>query len=214
MRVLGCGQTAVLLEFGGDEARAADRVRTWLARAEAGRPAAVTDLVPGARTVLVCFDPARTAAPAIRDWATSLDTADTAAPAGRAGTESAEPIEVPVDYDGPDLAVVADHLGLSIAGVIAAHQRAVWRCVFTGFAPGFGYLRTDDLGWSLPRRATPRTRVPAGAVGLAGPYGGVYPRATAGGWQLIGTTDADLWDPAADPPALIRPGSTVRFTAR
>ena len=80
-----------------------------------------------------------------------------------------------------------------------------------GFAPGFAYLVTDHDRLRVPRRATPRTAVPAGAVGLAGEFSGVYPRSSPGGWQLIGSTEAVLWDPEADPPALLRPGAAVRF---
>lgn len=211
VRVLDCGPAALLVEFAGTDARAAAAVHAWLARARADLPRAVTDLVPGARTVLVCFDPAASTPPALRTWATDLGTTegDTAAAA-----PEAEPLLIEVDYDGEDLAAAAEALEMTPAELVAAHTATLWRCDFTGFAPGFGYLR--GAGWErdVPRLATPRTRVPAGAVGLAGPYTGVYPRATAGGWRLIGRASAVLWDDRADPPALIRPGRAVRFVAR
>lgn len=119
---------------------------------------------------------------------------------------------VPVRYDGPDLGVVADHLGISPADVVARHTHARWRVEFAGFAPGFGYLTPlDDPDLVVPRRDEPRTRIPAGAVALAGPYSGVYPSASPGGWQIIGTTELALWDATREPPALMTPGRSVRF---
>lgn len=125
--------------------------------------------------------------------------------------EPAEVIEIGVHYDGPDMAEVARLTGLSEAEVIAAHTGTPWRVAFTGFAPGFGYLVGGDLRLAVPRHPTPRPSVPAGSVGLAGEFSGVYPRASPGGWQLIGRTDAVLWDLDRTPPALLRPGVQVRF---
>jgi KipI family sensor histidine kinase inhibitor len=88
----------------------------------------------------------------------------------------------------------------------------VWTAAFSGFAPGFAYLVTDHEKLRVPRRATPRTIVPAGSVGLAGEFSGIYPRSSPGGWQLIGTTSATLWDAVQPEPALVRPGDRVRFT--
>ena len=102
---------------------------------------------------------------------------------------------------------------LSEADVVAAHTGTSWRIAFGGFAPGFAYLTGGDPRLQVPRRDEPRTTVPAGAVGLAGEYSGVYPRPSPGGWQLIGRTDAVLWDAERDPPALLMPGGTVRFRA-
>ena len=118
---------------------------------------------------------------------------------------------IEVNYDGDDLDEVAGLTGLSRAEVIAAHTGRPWRVGFVGFAPGFGYLTSGDPRLTVPRRATPRTRVPAGAVGLAGEFCGVYPRESPGGWQLIGRTDARMWDIERDPPTLLRPGAWVRF---
>jgi KipI family sensor histidine kinase inhibitor len=109
---------------------------------------------------------------------------------------------------------VAALTGLTPAGVVAAHTGTPWRVAFTGFAPGFGYLEGGDPRLDVPRRAVPRVRVPAGAVGLAGRFSGVYPVESPGGWQLIGRTEAVLWDLDRDPPALLRPGTTVRFIER
>ncbi|WP_067567862.1 5-oxoprolinase subunit B family protein [Nocardia acidivorans] len=122
-----------------------------------------------------------------------------------------EPIRIPVRYDGEDLPEVARLLGLTPAEVIAQHTATVWRCAFVGFAPGFGYLESPDGRLTVPRRSQSRTAIPAGAVALAGGYSAVYPRRSPGGWQLIGTTDARLWDVDRDPPALIRAAALIQF---
>jgi KipI family sensor histidine kinase inhibitor len=124
---------------------------------------------------------------------------------------AAAAVELPVRYDGEDLDEVADLLGLTRADVIALHTSSDWRVAFCGFAPGFAYLVTDHDRLRVPRRASPRPSVPAGSVGLAGEFSGVYPRSSPGGWQLIGSTDAVLWDPSASRPALLAPGTRVRF---
>lgn len=172
---------------------------------------AVTDLVPAARTLLVVTRPG-TSPDALRQLAAELSRARPGpgeAPTARAGRE----IRIPVVYDGPDLDEVARLTGLDPADVVRAHAATPWRAAFGGFAPGFCYLDRGDPRLDVPRRATPRTRVPAGAVGLAGPFSGVYPRESPGGWQLVGRTDAVLWDEDRTPPALVRPGDTVRFVA-
>ena len=114
-------------------------------------------------------------------------------------------------YDGEDLAEVAEHLGVSSDELVRRHQAATWTVAFTGYAPGFGYLVGDDDLFEVPRRPSPRTRIPAGSVALAGRFSGVYPRESPGGWQLIGRTDARMWDLDREPPALLQPGATVRF---
>jgi KipI family sensor histidine kinase inhibitor len=121
-------------------------------------------------------------------------------------------LEIPVTYDGPDLADVARLTGLGEREVVEAHTGSTWRVAFGGFAPGFGYLVGGDPRLEVPRREESRTTVPAGAVGLAGTFSGVYPRESPGGWQLIGTTSAPMWDLDRDPPALLVPGAVVRFT--
>jgi KipI family sensor histidine kinase inhibitor len=122
-----------------------------------------------------------------------------------------EPITIPVHYDGSDLADAARLLGISEPELITRHTAVEWRCAFLGFAPGFGYLEAPQADLTVPRRAQSRTAVPAGAVALAGGYSAVYPRRSPGGWQLIGRTDTVLWDLARPDPALLRPGSRVRF---
>ncbi|ANS78521.1 Allophanate hydrolase 2 subunit 1 [Serinicoccus hydrothermalis] len=167
-------------------------------------PTGVTDLVPAARTLLLLLDPARTDVVTLADQVRSTTVRPGAAP------EAGE-VEIPVVYDGEDLAEVAELTSLSTQEVVAAHTGQEWTVAFCGFAPGFGYLVGEDRRLHVPRRSTPRKRVPAGAVGLAGEFGGVYPRESPGGWQLIGRTDATLWDVDRDPPALLTPGVRVRF---
>lgn len=169
------------------------------------------DYVPGARTILLVarpgVDPERLRGLLDPD---ALADPDAETPAEAPGIEE---VAVPVVYDGPDLDAVAEATGLSPAEVVAAHTGTPWRVGFGGFAPGFAYLVDGDPRLEVPRRARPRTRVPAGAVGLAGAFSGIYPRPSPGGWQLLGRTDATLWDLERDPPALLRPGMLVRFVA-
>ncbi|MGL5818312.1 MAG: 5-oxoprolinase subunit B family protein [Phycicoccus sp.] len=169
----------------------------------------VLDIVPGARTVLLTTTPGADLVAlgrAIRERAASLE------PDGAAAEPSAAEVVVPVRYDGPDLDVVARLTGLSRPEVVRAHTDTPWQVAFGGFAPGFAYLAGGDSRLRVPRRDAPRPSVPDGAVGLAGEFSGVYPRASPGGWQLLGRTDVVLWDADRDPPALLRPGTTVRFT--
>lgn len=175
----------------------------------------VADVLPAARTVLITLEADGDAA-AVAARLAGLVVAEVPPPAGPVLT-------VPVRYDGADLDAVARLLRWPPDRVIAAHTGTLWRCEFMGFAPGFGYLVPESgadrgadrgPGLTVPRRATPRVRIPAGAVALADGRSAVYPRATPGGWQLIGTTAARMWDVDRDPPALLRPGTRVRFEAR
>lgn len=198
-RVLPMGERAFLLELGSHS-----EVSALHAALAASRPEGVVDLVPAARTVLVVVDPRVLSAAAAQRWASGVTDA---------AADLAAPREVTLDivYDGPDLADTAELLGVSVEALVAAHSAARWRVAFTGFAPGFGYLVSDDWPHDVPRLATPRTRVPAGAVGLAAGFTGAYPRETPGGWRLIGTTPAILFDPDAASPAVLAPGTHVRF---
>lgn len=168
----------------------------------------VTDIVPGARTVLVMLTgPAHQAATRTRLGGIEAD-----AIADPIRSEHAD-VVLDVVYDGADLAEVAALVGMDIAEVVAAHTGTPWRVGFGGFAPGFAYLVDGDARLSVPRRDEPRTRVPAGSVALAGEFSGVYPRESPGGWQLIGRTQAVLWDVDRPEPALLVPGMWVRFRA-
>ncbi|GHE13876.1 5-oxoprolinase subunit B family protein [Klenkia taihuensis] len=199
MRLLPSGDAGVLVELADlDEVLA-------LHAALADPPAGVLDVVPAARTVLVVLDPGRTTTAAVASWVRAARPVAGARPRG-------PEVEVPVHYDGADLADVAAALGCSPAQVVARHTGTVWTVAFGGFAPGFGYAVPDGGGWDVPRRSTPRTRVPAGAVAVAGGFGAVYPQASPGGWQLLGRTDLAVFDVARDPAALLRPGVRIRFT--
>jgi KipI family sensor histidine kinase inhibitor len=120
-------------------------------------------------------------------------------------------VEIPCSYTGPDLAAVAAAWRVSEREAALTHARAEYRVAFCGFAPGFAYLTGLREELAVSRRPSPRTAVPPGSVGLAGTYTGVYPRSSPGGWQIIGSTGACLWDPGKEPPALLTPGTRVRF---
>lgn len=198
MRLRAVGERGVLVEL--DDLAA---VHALTSRVREAAPDGLLDVVPGYRTVLVTVAAAEQL-PAVRDLLPRLPLTADAARAGRL-------VEVPVVYDGEDLDEVCRLTGLSPAEVVARHTGRDHLVAFLGFAPGFPYLVGLDPALHVPRRATPRTRVPAGAVGLAGEQTGVYPRATPGGWQLIGRSDVVLFDPAREPPALLAPGDRVRF---
>ena len=200
MKVLPFGDAALLAEVDG-----LAEVLALAAAVRAAQPTGVLDVVPAARTVLLTVAPG-TDLGALRRAVLELPVDPAMAPEG-------ETVEIAVTYDGPDLAEVARLTGLDEDEVVAAHTGTPWRIAFGGFAPGFAYLTGGDERLRVPRRDEPRTTVPVGAVGLAGEFSGVYPRSSPGGWQLIGSTDAPLWDPDRDPPALLLPGGTVRFRA-
>jgi KipI family sensor histidine kinase inhibitor len=200
VRILPVGQHALLVEF--DTAEAVEALHAELLRRRtAGTLPPVREIVPAARTVLLdgLDDPRRLAA--------DLEVWDI--PPVAVGERST--VELTVRYDGPDLAEVAQIWGVTPEEVGRIHSAVEFHVAFCGFAPGFGYLTGLPDRYHVPRRATPRTKVPAGSVALAGPYTGVYPRSSPGGWQLIGTTDAVLWDPGREPAALLSPGTRVRF---
>ena len=201
------GDRALLLEC--------DSVEEVLSLTEAVRTAAVrgvSDIVPGARTVVVCLaDPGDRAR--IRDELGRLDVGAAAGAVNPGAPDMVIDMVIDVVYDGPDLDEVGRLTGMTTDEVIAAHSATPWRVAFSGFAPGFGYLTGGDRRLTVPRRAEPRTRVPAGAVGLAGEFSGIYPRPSPGGWQLIGSTPALLWDTGRTRPALLSPGMWVRFRA-
>jgi 5-oxoprolinase (ATP-hydrolysing) subunit B len=196
-RLLTYGEQAVLVET--DEPAA---VLALLAAAR--RLAGVVEVVPAARTVLVRFDPAVTTAGELGRTLTSAaaDLEPVAAP---------DPVELEVAYDGADLAAVADEAGMSVAEVVRRHAAAEYTVAFCGFAPGFAYLTGLDPALQVARLPEPRTSVAPGSVGVAGEFTGVYPRASPGGWRLLGRTGTRLWDSARTPPALLTPGTPVRF---
>ena len=201
--VLDYGDQALLLQF--------DSTADVLAWAAALREAAlpgVLDIVPASRTVLLKLDGSRYQGVVRRRLRTLRVAPDTVA-----AVPPEEPTVIDVVYDGADLAEVADRTGLTTAQVINAHTATPWQVGFGGFAPGFAYLVGGDPRLAVPRRSEPRSSVPAGAVGLAGEFTGIYPRRSPGGWQLIGHTDVVLWDIDRPNPALLTPGMWVQFRA-
>lgn len=202
VRVLRAGTSSVLVETAdGDQAEALHA--ELLRRRAAGELPRVAEIVPAARTVLLSglTDPGAFAADVAR-WDVP--------PVRR---DRGEAVDVPVRFDGPDVAEVARLWGVPADDVGGIVRGTSFRVAFCGFSPGFGYLTGLPEHLRVPRRATPRTAVPAGSVALAGPYAGVYPRSSPGGWQVIGTTEAEMWDPGREPAALLTPGTRVRFTA-
>jgi KipI family sensor histidine kinase inhibitor len=198
------GDQALLLEF--------DDTAEVLAWTDALRQADLTgvlDVVPASRTVLM-----KLAAPRHREATRqrlSKLRIDPAAVAVAPPPGQRPDVVLDVTYDGADLEEVARLTGMSPDEVVAAHTATPLRVGFGGFAPGFAYLIGGDPRLHVPRRAEPRTRVPAGSVALAGEFSGVYPRESPGGWQLIGHTTATLWDIDREQPALLTPGMWVQF---
>lgn len=198
MRFLPSGGDAILVEFDTP----ADRRAFVDAVGERALPG-VAEVVPAAVTVQLLCDGSVALADVVAA-ARGVEPLVDKAPAG-------DELVLPVRYDGPDLEQVAALLGIGVDEVVARHTGQVWTCDFLGFLPGFGYLTGEHDDLVVPRRQTPRTRVPAGSVGLAGAVSGVYPASSPGGWQLIGTCDVPLFDVDRDPPALLAPGTRVRF---
>lgn len=198
-QLLACGTTALLVQLDS-----LDEVLAVHAALAENRPRGVIDVVPAARTILVVADVSRTSLAAVAEALHALRPAPGRRPSG-------ELVQIPVTYDGADLGEVAALLRCDAAEVVRRHTRAEWTVAFGGFAPGFAYLVQAGGGWDVPRRSSPRTTVPAGAVALAGEFSGVYPRESPGGWQLIGSTSVAVFDLARTPPALLRPGTRVRF---
>ena len=199
MRVLPSGSTALLIEV-----VTLEEVLALYAALVEETPDGVVDIVPAARTVLLVIDP-------VRVQLSTVEAAVRRVTPRRNRRNTGELVEIPVSYDGEDLADVGDLLGVHPAEVVRRHTGEDWTVAFGGFAPGFGYLTAASGQWNVPRRPSPRTRVPAGSVALAGEFSGVYPRESPGGWQLIGRTDVAVFDLSRDPAALLRPGNRVRF---
>ncbi|CAI8881866.1 5-oxoprolinase/urea amidolyase family protein [Pseudomonas jessenii] len=166
----------------------------------------IVEIVPGARTLLVTYDPLVTLPRDLYEAISSVTLEDLVERSGVL-------VEIPVRYDGEDLSYVAEYLGWTVDKVIQRHSEATFTVAFTGFAPGFAYMTCDDPAFEVPRRDSPRTRIPAGSVALAGRFCGIYPSDTPGGWQLLGTTTVPMWDVNRERAALFSPGDRVRFRA-
>jgi KipI family sensor histidine kinase inhibitor len=199
MRLLPSGTTALLVEL--DDL---DDVLALYAALEHSLPDGVVDVVPAARTLLVVTDPRVTSL-------SSVAHAIERTTPGKDRFESAEQLEIPVTYDGEDLEEAAGLLGCDADELVRRHTSEQWTVAFCGFMPGFGYLVSQGWPEQVPRRSSPRKKVPSGSVALAGEFSGVYPRESPGGWQLIGRSTLTMFDPFRDPAALLRPGTRVRF---
>jgi len=179
--------------------------RIWQLAAALGGVDGVQELIPGMNNLTLVFDPLRNEAAELEAAARQLwDQPPRRRALGRL-------VQIPVTYDGPDLADVAVHCGLAADEVVRRHAQAEYVVYFLGFQPGFAYLGGLDESLHTPRRAEPRTSVPAGSVGIGGAQTGIYPLATPGGWQLIGRTSLPLFNPHALPPTVLAPGDRVRF---
>jgi KipI family sensor histidine kinase inhibitor len=203
--ILDYGDQALMVQCGSTA-----EVLAWAAALDGAALPGVVDIVAGARTVLVKLDGPRHQGATRERLRKFRITADSipAAPADRHAD-----VVIDVVYDGPDLAEVAGRTGLTTSEVIDAHCATPWQVGFSGFAPGFAYLVDGDPRLRVPRRSEPRTSVPAGSVALAGEFSAVYPRRSPGGWQLIGRTDAALWDIERSTPALLTQGMWIQFRA-
>jgi KipI family sensor histidine kinase inhibitor len=200
------GPRALLAEVG--DALSAAALASWAGASLAGSDVVVDEVVPGAATVL--FD----GVPDVGALRALLASAPDDLSVRGLGAGAGELVEVDVRFDGEDLAFVAQHWDTDVDGVVARLVAAELVSAFCGFAPGFAYLAGLSADPAVPRLATPRPRLVAGSVALADRWCGVYPSASPGGWRVVGHTDAVLWDVDRDPPALLAPGTRVRFVAR
>ena len=201
MRVLPYGTEAVLVEVDS-----LGEVLGLTADLETTPAKGVIDVVPAARTVMIWFDSEVTDVQRIRRDVLARNVEAQVLPEG-------EEIKVPIDYGGDDLSYVAEVTGLGESEIVERHQRPTYVVAFIGMAPGFYFLSGGDPLLRVPRRQSPRTSVPRGAVGLAGEFTGIYPRKGPGGWQIIGHTRSELWDTDRHPAALLTPGTRLRFIA-
>lgn len=199
MRFLPVNLTTLLVELAD-----LDETLALFASLETDPVEGIVDMVPAARTLMIRFRAEKLTAEKVAGEIATRDLSARIAP-------SDQLVEIPVRYDGEDLADVAELTGLSVEEIIRRHTDSTFTVAFCGFAPGFGYLVGGDPALQVPRRQSPRTRIPAGSVALAGAFSGVYPQASPGGWQIIGTTPEKMWDLSRDPPALFQPGYRVRF---
>lgn len=199
MRFLPASLTTILVELAD-----LDQTLALFASLEADPIKGIDETVPAARTLMIRFRPQDISAEELASEIATRDLSARIAPSDKL-------VEIPVRYDGEDLDDVAELTGLSVEEVVRRHTESEFTVAFCGFAPGFGYLVGGDPALHVPRRQSPRTRIPAGSVALAGSFSGVYPQNSPGGWQILGTTPLKMWDIDRDPGALFQPGYRVRF---
>ena len=203
------GDSAVTIVFGTERTpELLARIHAVARALEAARIPYVDDVVPAYLALTVYYDALSTTYDQI---ATSILAACDRPSGDKRGTEPPRDHVIPVHYDGMDLDAVAAATRLSAAEVIARHSGRTYRVDLLGFVPGFAYMSELDRSLQLPRRPEPRPRVSAGSVAIAAAQTGIYPLDTPGGWHIIGRTETKMFDPAREPPALLRPGDTVRF---
>ncbi|WOC01456.1 MULTISPECIES: 5-oxoprolinase/urea amidolyase family protein [unclassified Providencia] len=164
----------------------------------------IDEITPAARTILIRYNPFRID---VNELVEKISVRDVSRRVGKAS----KLVTIPVHYNGEDLSDVAAHLGISTAEVIRRHTENEFQVAFSGFAPGFGYMVSKGANLNVPRRQSPRVRIPAGSVALAGEFSSVYPQASPGGWQLIGVTELLMWDINRPEPALVQAGMRVNF---
>lgn len=198
---LPCGDRAILVEL-SDAATVADYAASVRAAALPG----IVDVVAAARTVLVVVEPELLSLAALRSALSAHGVEQSAGP-----SSDGPLVTIDVRYDGADLSMIAERTGLRADEVVRRHAAPLYRSAFCGFAPGFAYLTGLDPMLQLPRRETPRARVPRGSVAVAAEYCGIYPADMPGGWHLIGSTDAVLFDLGRTEPALLAAGTNVCF---
>lgn len=187
------------------------RVQQLMRQLQDAQLEGVRELAPGYRSLLVVFDPLAIAPDYLRERITEIDAHPLSA-----GLPPAKQVAVPVFYGGecgPDLEAVAAHLGTSTDEVIRLHTGTIYRVYMIGFTPGYPYLGELPVELAVPRRSTPRTRVPKGSVGIAQRQTGIYPVESPGGWQIIGWTPIELFDPGRPLPSLLEMGDQVKFEA-
>ena len=196
MQVLPSGPSALLASL-------EDAADVPVLYADLRRDLPARDVVPGARTVLL---------DGLEDLEAARGYLAAWTPSARSAGREARAVELPTTYDGEDLDDVARRWGMTRAEAVATHTGTEFTVAFVGFSPGFAYCTGLPAELAVPRLERPRPKVPAGSVGLAGEYAGVYPSASPGGWRLLGRTAVTLWDASREEPALLTPGTRVRFT--
>ncbi|MDQ6769822.1 MAG: 5-oxoprolinase subunit PxpB [Gemmatimonadota bacterium] len=209
LRAQPLGDSAITIALGNQQSpELLERVHATAALLAHASLPEVQDIVPAYLAVAVFYDPLLAS---YEEMSRKLLDVCASATASTTDSGAIREHELRVTYDGPDLEQVAVSAGLTVAEVIARHSRRTYTVDLLGFVPGFGYMSELDSSLHLPRRAQPRPRVPAGSVAIAGAQTAIYPLDTPGGWHLIGSTDAVLFDPLRDPPAVLRAGDKVRF---
>ncbi|MFC7370147.1 5-oxoprolinase subunit PxpB [Fictibacillus iocasae] len=208
------GDSAVLLQFGSGISREMnEQVQIAAAALEASPFKGMKELIPAFSTLAVEYDPVLVNDPFPYE-AVKVIIKDTLQKAKGIHTSLSKTVKIPVCYESPfamDLDVLSQHTGLSVSEIISLHTSADYYVYFLGFAPGFPFLGGMPEKLAMPRKASPREKIPAGSVGIAGSQTGVYPIETPGGWQIIGRTPLQFFDPENEEPVLISPGDTVNF---